>query len=119
MSEKDLRAKVIRLAHSNPSLREHLLPLVQKTSSPAVYFDTGQKTLNKTVVRKMQELYPNTMIYKAHFVAKVYVLIAVDRDTREVKAETMKGYGRNGSFEIHKQQTKKTYRENSGELIAR
>tara|TARA_B110000503_G_C7010686_1_gene355541 strand:+ start:382 stop:819 length:438 start_codon:yes stop_codon:yes gene_type:complete len=28
MSEKDLRAKIIRLAHSKPELRSHLLPLL-------------------------------------------------------------------------------------------
>lgn len=34
MSAKDLRSKVIRLAHSNPELREHLLPLVtEKTAN--------------------------------------------------------------------------------------
>ena len=34
MSDKELRKKVIRLAHSNPELREHLLPLVtDKTAS--------------------------------------------------------------------------------------
>lgn len=30
MSEKSLRSKVIRLAHSKPELREHLLPLVKE-----------------------------------------------------------------------------------------
>lgn len=33
MSEKSLRSKIIRLAHSKPELREHLLPLVTKTSA--------------------------------------------------------------------------------------
>ena len=32
MSEKDLRAKLIRLAHQKPELRKHLLPLVTKTA---------------------------------------------------------------------------------------
>ncbi len=38
MSEKELRSKVIRLAHSNPELREHLLPLVAKTAGEIVYY---------------------------------------------------------------------------------
>ena len=33
MSEKSLRNKLIRLAHSNPELREHLLPLITKESN--------------------------------------------------------------------------------------
>lgn len=32
MSEKDLRSKVIRLAHQKPKLRKHLLPLVKSAS---------------------------------------------------------------------------------------
>tara|TARA_B110000503_G_C6898003_1_gene309516 strand:+ start:231 stop:485 length:255 start_codon:yes stop_codon:yes gene_type:complete len=32
MSEKDLRAKIIRLAHQKPELRKHLLPLVTRTA---------------------------------------------------------------------------------------
>ena len=32
MSERDLRAKLIRLAHQSPELRKHLLPLVTKTA---------------------------------------------------------------------------------------
>ena len=32
MSAKDLRSKVIRLAHQKPELRKHLLPLVTKSS---------------------------------------------------------------------------------------
>lgn len=31
MSDRELRSKIIRLAHSKPELREHLLPLVTKT----------------------------------------------------------------------------------------
>ena len=38
MSEKELRAKVIRLAHSKPELREHLLPLV-KSAGGASWLD--------------------------------------------------------------------------------
>ena len=33
MSEKSLRSKIIRLAHSKPELREHLLPLVTKSAN--------------------------------------------------------------------------------------
>jgi len=33
MSEKSLRSKVIRLAHANPELRDHLLPLVTKSAT--------------------------------------------------------------------------------------
>jgi hypothetical protein len=33
MSDKILRAKIIRLAHQNPELRKHLLPLVTKTGN--------------------------------------------------------------------------------------
>jgi len=33
MSEKSLRSKIIRLAHSKPHLRPHLLPLVNKSAS--------------------------------------------------------------------------------------
>ena len=32
MSDKDLRVKIIRLAHSKPELRSHLLPLVTRTA---------------------------------------------------------------------------------------
>lgn len=33
MSEKELRSKIIRLAHSNPELRGHLLPLITKSAN--------------------------------------------------------------------------------------
>ena len=33
MSEKALRSKLIRLAHSKPELREHLLPLITKKAA--------------------------------------------------------------------------------------
>lgn len=33
MSEKLLRSKIIRLAHQKPELREHLLPLITKSSA--------------------------------------------------------------------------------------
>ena len=32
----DLRTRVIRLAHENPSLRPHLLPLLKEAASPAM-----------------------------------------------------------------------------------
>ena len=35
MSEKSLRSKIIRLAHENPQLREHLLPLVKQALGKA------------------------------------------------------------------------------------
>ena len=38
MSDKSLRSKVIRLAHANPELREHLLPLVTKSASGEVVY---------------------------------------------------------------------------------
>ena len=38
MSEKSLRNKVIRLAHSKPELREHLLPLVKKNASREIVY---------------------------------------------------------------------------------
>lgn len=31
----DLRSKIIRLAHQNPALRPHLLPLLKEAASPA------------------------------------------------------------------------------------
>ena len=34
MSDQTLRSKVIRLAHTNPELRPHLLPLLTKTAGP-------------------------------------------------------------------------------------
>ena len=37
INEKSLRSKVIRLAHSNPELREHLLPLITKSASADPY----------------------------------------------------------------------------------
>ena len=44
MSDKSLRAKVIRLAHSKPELREHLLPLVtDKTANIPVYYAVFSK----------------------------------------------------------------------------
>ena len=43
MSYQDLRSKVIRLAHENPSLRKDLLPLLHGGSSP--------KTASETRVR--------------------------------------------------------------------
>ena len=33
MSDKELRSKIIRLAHQKPELREHLLPLVTKSAT--------------------------------------------------------------------------------------
>lgn len=33
MSDKSLRSKIIRLAHSKPELRSHLLPLLTKSAS--------------------------------------------------------------------------------------
>ena len=33
----DLRSKIIRLAHQNPELRPHLLPLIAKTAGPIVF----------------------------------------------------------------------------------
>ena len=52
MSEKELRSKVIRLAHSNPELREHLLPLVtEKTANfKGSLFDASIKV--ETVLRE-------------------------------------------------------------------
>ena len=44
MSEKSLRNKLIRLAHSKPELRKHLLPLVTKSASA---FDTVYDKFNK------------------------------------------------------------------------
>ena len=40
----DLRKKVIRLAHSNPKLREHLLPLVTKSATDTAGDDYPYKT---------------------------------------------------------------------------
>ena len=39
MSEKSLRNKVIRLAHSKPELREHLLPLVKSAGRGTSWLD--------------------------------------------------------------------------------
>lgn len=33
----DLRSKIIRLAHQNPELRPHLMPLLTKTAGPMVF----------------------------------------------------------------------------------
>ena len=116
MSEKNLRAKIIRLAHQKPELRKHLLPLVaEKTAKSDV--DSGQRTLNKTLVQMMQSEYPNTMVYKDHAPVAGYVLFAVDRDTREIRAETMKN--RSGSYVIYEHRIGKTFREGRGKLIAR
>ena len=115
MSEKDLRAKIIRLAHAKPELRKHLLPLV--TEKTAKTEDSGQRTLNKTLVKMMQSQYSNTMIYKDHVGAVGYVLFAVDRDTREIRAETMKN--RNGSYEIYEHRIGKVFRDGRGKLVAR
>ena len=49
MSDNSLRAKVIRLAHSKPELREHLLPLVtDKTANIPVYYAVFSKK-NKVI----------------------------------------------------------------------
>jgi hypothetical protein len=34
MSDQALRSKIIRLAHTNPELRSHLMPLLTKTAAP-------------------------------------------------------------------------------------
>ena len=115
MSDKSLRSKIIRLAHQKPELREHLLPLVTKSAKSEI--DSGQRTLNKTLVKMMQSEYPNTMIYKDHVGAAGYVLFAVDRDTREIKAETMKN--QHGNFLIYEHRIGKVYRDGRGKLVAR
>ena len=53
MSAKDLRSKVIRLAHSKPELREHLLPLVtEKTANvKGSLFDASVTAKVETVLR--------------------------------------------------------------------
>ena len=45
MSEKELRSKVIRLAHSNPELREHLLPLITNGENSKVSSDDLAKSM--------------------------------------------------------------------------
>ena len=42
MSDKDLRNEVIRLAHSNPKLREHLLPLLKESATKSQSFSLMQ-----------------------------------------------------------------------------
>lgn len=37
MSDQALRSKIIRLAHTNPELRSHLMPLLTKTAGPMVF----------------------------------------------------------------------------------
>ena len=37
MSDQALRSKIIRLAHQNPALRSHLMPLLTKTAGPMVF----------------------------------------------------------------------------------
>ena len=54
MSEKELRSKVIRLAHSKPELRGHLLPLVKSAGGGTSWLDytkTWFESLGKQVIK--------------------------------------------------------------------
>ena len=46
--EGELRSKLVRLAHTNPSLRPHLLPLVTKTAAYPKY-EAAKKSLSEAV----------------------------------------------------------------------
>jgi hypothetical protein len=46
-----LRSKVIRLAHANPSLRPHLLPLLKQAGTAQVWFSRGPGGLSTAVVQ--------------------------------------------------------------------
>lgn len=46
MSEKSLRKEIIKLAHSNPQLRDHLLPLIKESS-----WDMNEKFVAKKSTR--------------------------------------------------------------------
>lgn len=49
---KNLRSKLIRLAHENPELRDHLLPLVTKTGG--TLRDTVEDSITETIMRPTQ-----------------------------------------------------------------
>ncbi len=42
MSDQALRSKLIRLAHNNPELRPHLMPLLGKTAGPFESVDSSK-----------------------------------------------------------------------------
>ena len=63
MSEKKLRSKVIRLAHSKPELREHLLPLV-KSAGNSISLSDHIKTWFEDLGKKVVKLSAKRVTYK-------------------------------------------------------
>lgn len=62
MSDKSLRAKIIRLAHSNPNLRPHLLPLIKQDTKKEAALPIDKKALKVglCVLEKLnRELHPS------------------------------------------------------------
>lgn len=56
MSDQALRSKIIRLAHTNPALRPHLLPLITKTAADeASKLETAKKDL-KNFLSKVEKV---------------------------------------------------------------
>lgn len=56
MSDQALRSKIIRLAHTNPELRSHLLPLITKTAADeASNLEAAKKDL-KNFLSKVQKV---------------------------------------------------------------
>ena len=102
MSEK-LRSKLIRLAHSKPELREHLLPLI--TKSAGIHYDRWE-TWNKLLKRHnlSVEIEKNPMfmyrtelkIFRSHHKE----FLNVDPNTGDIYATV--GYDKNGEeFTVH------------------
>ena len=80
MSEKSLRSKIIRLAHQKPELREHLLPLITKSSASA---DPYAYPKGITVTPEMWEKHYVPFIEQA--------ILMLERDGFTLKMSTYSG----------------------------
>ena len=83
MSEKELRSKVIRLAHQKPELRDHLLPLVKSASgsSWADHTKSWFEQLGKLVVKKTNK----TVYYKNVHTEGVFFRIQGQKEMAWIK----------------------------------
>lgn len=63
MSEKELRSKVIRLAHQKPELRDHLLPLV-KSAGNSISLSDHMKNWFEDLGKQVVNLSAKRVTYK-------------------------------------------------------
>lgn len=64
----NLRNKIIRLAHSNPELREELLPLLsEETSKSASDPDFDLKTFQKSIIKELANFHKMNVKQRKHW----------------------------------------------------